>query len=149
MFQKGLTILLVTFLLISLCFVAEQVGSSEKNEETSQRSGETIESIEKSIQDLKIVVLQYELRSLQPELKELRQETKALKNEVKKGNKVQIIIAVVSLFPISGFFLWGYKKIRELWRTGEVSDQVLAILYVALALVLTMGLLSLVDFYLF
>lgn len=149
MSQKGLTIRVVAFLLLSLCIVAGHVESSEKVDATIQRNDETIESIEKSIQDLKIVVLQYELRSHQQELKELRQENKALTNEVKKGNQLQIIIAVVSLSPIPLLFWWVYKEIGAFWRAGNVSDRVLVIAWSILALLLTALALSEANFHFF
>ena len=142
MSQKGLTIILVAFLLISLCFVAVHVGFSENFEDIHQQLEKNRVSIAELTQNLKITFLEKEMKGLQ-------QDVKALTHEVKKGNQLQIYFALLSLSPIP-LLLWiGYKKIGELWRTGNVYDRVLAILYVGLALHLTVGGLYLADTYLF
>ena len=142
MSQKGLTIRVVAFLLLSLCIVAGHVESSEKVDATIQRSGETIESIEKSIQDLKITVLEKEMRDLQ-------QDVKVLTNEVKKGNQLQIYSALLSLSPIPLLFWWIYKEIGAFWRAGDILDRVFVIAWSILVLLLTALALSEANFHFF
>ena len=142
MLQKGLTILLVAFLLISLCFVAVQAGFSEKFEEIHQQLEKNRESIAELIQNLKITVLENEMKDLQ-------QDVKVLTNEVKKGNQLQIYFALFSLSPIPPLFWFGYKKIVEFWREGDVSGRAAAILCSSVFIYIMGLLLFLADIYLF
>ena len=82
-------------------------------------------------------------------MKGLQQDVKTLTHEVKTGNQLQIYLALLFLSPIPLLFWFGYKKIGECWRQGDVYGRVLAILCVALALHLTVGVLYLADIYLF